>query len=96
MQKSAYKADQIGKYWEEAITKNEGIYHNCHRNDYPENGIGMLKHNDEKKREYLDKAMVYIFKDEQSIESISSNKKRKAITRGTIPRKKSNKGRPRT
>lgn len=96
VQNSAFKADQIGEYWDECITKEKGSYHNCHRNSYKKNGIGMLGHKDNEKREYLDEAMEYICKDEQSIESISDNKKDRAFTRGTMPKKKANIGRPRS
>ena len=95
VQKSAFKADQIGEYWNESIAKEKGSYHNCHRNSYKKNGIGMLEHKDNEKREYLDEAMEYICKDEQSIESISDNKRDRAFTRGTMPKKKGNIGRPR-
>jgi len=40
--------------------------------------------------------MEYICKNEQSIESISDNKKDRAFTRGTMPKKKGNIGRPRS
>jgi len=95
VQKSAFKADQIGKYWKEDITKEKGSYHSCHRTEYTNNGIGMLEHKDAEKRENLDKAIAYISKDEQSIESISDNKKDRAFTRGTITKSKGNIGRPR-
>jgi len=97
VQKSAFKADQIGKYWDESITKEKGSYHNCHRNNYKKNGIGMLEHSDSEKREHLDEAMAYICKEEQSVGAVSDNKKDREITRGTIPKKrKSNMGRPRS
>ena len=95
VQKSAYKADQIGKYWDESVTKKKGSHHNCHRNEYKDNGIGMLEHNDSVKRGNLDKAIAYICKEEQSVESITNNKRDRAVTRGTIPKKKGNIGRPR-
>lgn len=95
VQKSAFKADQIGTYWKEDITKEKGSYHSCHRTKYKNNGIGMLEHKDAEKRENLDKAIAYIAKDEQSIESISNNKKDRAFTRGTIIKSKGNIGRPR-
>jgi len=95
VQKSTYKADQIGKYWDENITKGKGSHHNCHRNKYKNNGIGMIEHSDSEKRENLDKAMEYLSKDEQSIETVSGNKKVRAFIRGTIPKKKGNAGRPR-
>ena len=94
VQKDAYKADQIGKYGQE-LTQNIGSYYNCNRNSYPEHGIGMLDHRDEKKRKNLDKAISYLCKDEQSVGSISNKKKDRSFTRGTIPKSKGNIGRPR-
>jgi len=95
VQKSSYKAEQIRKYWNDEITGEKGVSHNCHRNEYKENGIGMLEHNDTQKREYLDNAMAYLSKDEQSIEAVSGKKKERAFIRGTIPKKKGSVGRPR-
>lgn len=96
VQKSSFKADELGKHWVESVTDGNGTYHNCHRNNYKNNGIGMLEHNDVEKRENLDKAMEYLCKDTQSIQSLSDNKKDRAMTRSTIPKKKKeNIGRPR-
>lgn len=92
--KDAFKADEIGTYWNENITKGKGTYYNCNKNSYPEHGIGMLQHTDKEKRENLDKAMMYLCKDEQQIDSLS-NKKERSVVRGTIPKSKSNIGRPR-
>ena len=75
VQKSAFKADQIGKYWSKHITNEKGSYHNCHRNKYKNNGIGMLEHTDEEKRTNLDSAILYLCKDEQDVSSIKTNKK---------------------
>ena len=93
--KDAHKADQIGKYWNEQITKGKGTYYNCNRNSYPEHGIGMLDHNNTEKRKNLDKAMSYLSKEEQKIASLS-DKKERAFVRGTIPKSKGNTGRPRS
>ena len=49
---------------------------------------------DKEKRENLDKAMMYLCKDEQQIDSLS-NKKERSVARGTIPKSKGNMGRPR-
>lgn len=96
VQKSSFKADQIGKYWEE-ITKGKGSYHNCHRNAYERNGIGILEHNDSDKRKILyDTVIPYLCKEEQDIEPLKSNKKDRAFTRGTLPKKEEKKGRPRS
>jgi len=97
VQKSAFKGDQIGEYWGE-ITKEQGSYHNCHRNTYNNNGIGMLEHKDSKKRKILDKVVVsYLCKDDekQSIDPIKENKKSRAFTRGIAPKSKGKVGRPR-
>ena len=40
VQKAAYKADQIGKYWSEDITKGKGCYENCNRREYKNNKQG--------------------------------------------------------
>lgn len=96
VQKSSNKADEIGQYWNKNITKEKGTYHNCHRNKYKNDGIGILEHSDSVKRKNLDGAIEYLCKDEQSIKSISDNKKDRAFVRGTIPKIKSKAGRPRS
>lgn len=92
--KDAHKADEIGNYFVNDITKGKGTYYNCNRNNYPEHGIGMLDHRDTEKRKHLDKAMAYLSKDEQHIDSLS-NKKERSFVRGTIPKSKGKMGRPR-
>ncbi|PRM87010.1 YagK/YfjJ domain-containing protein [Aliarcobacter cryaerophilus] len=97
VQKAAYKADQIGKYWSEYITKGKGCYENCNRREYKNNGIGMIGYTDKDKINNLKEHVVsYFYKtDEQSIDEIKSNPKDRAIVRGTIPKPKSKAGRPR-
>ena len=81
---SAYKAEQIGQYWEK-ITEGRGSYHNCHRNEYERNGIGMLDRNDSNKRKILDEVVLsYLCKDDQGIDSISNSSKDRAFKRGII------------
>ena len=92
--KDAHKADEIGNYFVNDITKGKGTYYNCNRNNYPEHGIGMLDHRDTEKRTHLDKAMAYLSKDEQHIDSLS-DKKERSFVRGTMPKRKGNVGRPR-
>ena len=94
VQKDAHKADELGKYWNEQITKGKGSFYNCNRNQYPEHGIGMLDHNDAEKRINLDNALAYLSKDEQHIDLVSDKKERSFI-RGTMPKSKGNVGRPR-
>jgi len=96
VQKSAFKADQIGKYWEKT-TKGKGCYHNCHRNTYERNGIGILEHDNRDKHKILyDDIIPYLCKEEQDLESLKGNKKNRAFTRGTLPKKEGKKGRPRS
>jgi len=95
VQMSAYKADQIGKYWEQ-VTKEKGNYHNCHRNTYDRNGIGILDHRDHEKRKVLDEDVIsYLCKDEQDIAPVKERAKDRAFTRGTVPKRKEKVGRPR-
>lgn len=94
VQKDAHMAAEICKYWKEQITKKKGSSYNCNRNQYPEHGIGMLEHNDIEKRKILDKALAYLSKDEQHIDSLT-NKKERSFVRSTIPKSKGNIGRPR-
>ncbi|WP_375724117.1 inovirus Gp2 family protein [Arcobacter sp. KX21116] len=92
---SAFKAEQIGQYWEQ-LTNGKGSFHNCHRNNYKHNSIGILNYKDTEKRKILDEYVIsYLCKNEQNIESIKENKKDRAFTRGTIPKDKTNRGRPR-
>ena len=95
VQKDAFKAQQIGEYWE-SITKGKGSFHNCNRNDYKREGIGMIDHKDSEKRKILDEDVIpYLCKDIQGIEPIKGDKKVKAFTRGTLPKSKGRIGRPR-
>jgi hypothetical protein len=94
VQNDKYKGDQIGNYWE-TITKGNGSYHNCNRSNYKNNATGMLDYRDVEKREKLDNAMSYLVKEEQSIKPLKEEEQCRAIRRGTIPKNKGNKGRPR-
>ena len=97
VQKAAYKADQIGQYWSENITKGKGCYENCNRRNYENNGIGMVDYKDKEKVNNLKEHVVsYFYKTiTQSIDENKSNPKDRAIVRGTMPKPKSNAGRPR-
>ena len=96
VQKAAYKADQIGQYWSENITKGKGCYENCNRREYKNNGIGMVDYTDEEKINNLKKhAVSYFYKTDQSMDALKINSKDRAIGRGAMPKPKSNAGRPR-
>ena len=95
--KDILKAEQIGQYWVNEITKEKGSYHNCNRKEYKNKGVGILDHKDSKKRENLDIAVSYLCKDDdQDIEPIKTNEKDRAFVRGTIPKSKKKLGRPRS
>lgn len=96
VQNGTFKADQIGQYWENEITQGYGSYHNCHRNKYDRNGIGMLDHRDSDKRKILDENVIgYLCKDDQDISPLKQSKKDRAFTRGIITKSKEKLGRPR-
>ena len=96
VQKAIYKAKQIGEYWNSTITQKKGSHYNCHKNEYKYNGIGMIDYKDEDKIKILISDVVsYLCKKDQSIDIINDNKNNKFFIRGTIPKKKSNAGRPR-
>jgi hypothetical protein len=96
MQKGAYLVDKIGEYWSNDITKGRGSYHNCNRNKYEKNGTGMIEYKDtEKKKILLENVTSYLCKDDQPIKPVTNDKINKSFTRGTLPKEKSNKGRPR-
>lgn len=90
------KAKQVCNYWIKEITKGKGTAFNCNLNakNYKNNGIGMVDHADIEKRENLDNAASYLFKYEQAVKA-TDNSKTIAYTRGNMPNKKSNAGRPR-
>ncbi|OUT14027.1 hypothetical protein B9N64_04780 [Campylobacter concisus] len=93
-QNAANKANQIGRYWNDVITKGKGAYHNCNLNEYKHNATGRINYDDHKKIEILKQNVVsYLCKGEQSI-TTPDGSSIKALRRGLIP-KKTNKGRPR-
>ena len=97
VQNDSFKGEQLGEYWKQ-ITEGKGTHHNCNKDkkNYKELGIGMIEHNNTKKREILQKNVLsYLCKDEQDIEPIKTNTKDKAFIRGILPKKKSKVGRPR-
>lgn len=95
--KDEHKVDKIGEYWNNEITKGRGSYHNCNRNTYKFEGTGMIDYKDTEKRKILlENVTSYLCEEKQSIESENDDKTNRAFTRGTLPKEKSNKGRPRS
>jgi len=98
VQKDAHMGDKIGKYWEQEMTQDKGSFHNCNRNKYERNGIGVLEHRDSDKRKILDDDVVsYLCKNnkEQDLSSVKNNTKDRSFVRGTMPKSKGKIGRPR-
>lgn len=97
VQKDVHKATQIGKYWNENITKEKGSYHNCNKNKYPNSAIGMIDYKDKDKRKSLDENVIpYLCKDKQNIVKDETSSKDKSFIRGTVKKKKKTSGRPRS
>lgn len=60
------KARMIGEYWKTKITKGRGLYHNCNANKggYKYLGIGKIHRNDLSLRKDLEKAALYLTKND--------------------------------
>lgn len=98
VQHDIHKATQVGEYWNQVAHDNCGTYFNCNRKKekYSRMGIGMIEHTDVEKRKILEENVLhYLCKDEQSIKDMKENKQNRAFVRGSIPKTKSNAGRPR-
>lgn len=99
VRKGAYKGNQIGGYWRENITAGDGVFHNCNMNmgKYDKCGVGRVDYSDEDKISILKGEVVgYMCKDDQDIRDIKQTGRERAFRRGTVPRRKSNAGRPRS
>jgi hypothetical protein len=97
VQKDAHLGDKLGEYWKE-LTNGKGSHFNCNRQKYKHKGVGMIHHKDTQKRKILDEYVTsYLCKDDkqQDLATVKNNSKDRAFTRGTLPRSKGNKGRPR-
>ncbi|MFW2600649.1 YagK/YfjJ domain-containing protein [Aliarcobacter butzleri] len=91
------KAEQIGEYWKNDITKGRGLFHNCSKNEYKNKGVGIIDYRDKEKRKILDENVLpYLCKDEQNENTLKTNSKDRTFTRGIVKKKKSNAGRPRS
>ncbi|MDY5115244.1 MAG: inovirus-type Gp2 protein [Campylobacter sp.] len=72
-----YKAEQIGRYWQEIITKGDGLYHNCNTKEYDKNCLGAIERNDEDATNALKKNVAgYLCKDKQSIKNSNGSDKK--------------------
>lgn len=97
-QKGRGLSDGIGKYWCKVITKKRGQFFNSNaRTDIPKDkyGIGRIHRSDMLKRNNLLNVVGYLTKSEQFIRLAKVGSKDKSITKGEVPVRTSNAGRPR-
>lgn len=99
VQNDFHMGEQLGKHWKDNITKGQGSYYNCNRNDYGEyHGIGMLDHSDKVKRAKTDEALAYLCKDDekQDVTTVNTTDATiKQFRRGRMPQVTTKRGRPR-
>ncbi len=90
-------AQRIGEHWKNKVTGGKGRYWNCNagKNSYRNCGIGVIPHNDPVLRKNLDKAASYLIKADYFIRSAIPPKRRVFGKGSTLPKVKSNRGRPR-
>ncbi len=63
----AWLASEIGRYWDETITRGKGYHFNCNTQKYRKNGIGVVNYHDQEKRRNLLTAALYLAKAEQFV-----------------------------
>lgn len=91
----AYLGTQIGKYWEEVITRGRGYHFNCNREDYRCFAVGPIDAHESEKREKLMEVLCYLAKRDQYVH-VKPSKGAKMFTTGQFPKKRPKKlGRPR-
>ena len=85
-----YKAEQIGKYWQDSITKGDGCYYNCNTEKYDKYYLGTIHRNDTEAINSLkENVLNYLCKDEQSIKNNDgSDKKIKEFRCSAVAKKK--------
>ena len=84
-----YKAEQLGKYWQEVITKGDGLYHNCNTKEYDKYCIGTIHRNDTEAINALKETVVgFLCKDEQSTKNSEGSDKKAKEFRCSIAKKK--------
>lgn len=100
VQNDPYIAHRIGTYWREVITAKRGIFFNCNlkKRNYQHLGIGMM-HADspidsELRFNLINRVLRYLTKSEQFLK-IKLAKNDRVISKGKMPVRISNAGRPR-
>lgn len=88
-------AGEIGRYWDETVTKGAGYHFNCNAQHYRRNGIGVVEYHDVEKRRNLLAAALYLAKREQFI-CVKPSKGFKTFSHGKLFAGRRNRlGRPR-
>lgn len=95
-----HRAEEIGEYWEELITKGRGFFFNCNRPEHKAKqkrlSLGRIEYYDHKKRYNLLYQLAYFCKNEQRIQ-IKPKKKSRTYGRGEMPQiNQKRSGRPRS
>lgn len=84
----SYRAEEIGKYWEQVITKGRGTYFNCNRAVEKAKQkrlcIGRIDYYDDEKRHNLLYPLAYFSKDEQRLQ-LKPKKTSRSYGRGEMP-----------
>lgn len=95
-QNDGFYAHLITKYWEQ-ITNGTGCTYNCHmaKNKYKRLCIGKINHTEIDKRIALDQCLQYFCKQSQAFMFRPLKTKYRSIQISSIPRRRSNAGRPR-
>ena len=90
VRKHKYRAEQIGRYWQEVITKGDGAYYNCNTKEYEKYNLDIIERNDEDATNALKKNVAgYLCKDKQSIKNGNgSDKKIKEFRCSAVANKK--------
>lgn len=84
-----YKAEQLGKYWQEVITKGDGLYHNCNTKEYDKYCVGTIHRNDTEAIDALKETVVgFLCKDEQSTKNNDGSDKKAKEFRCSVAKKK--------
>lgn len=97
-QRDVYIAQEIGEHWKNKITGGKGSYNNCNLKaslgGYGDrNGIGRIDHYDKDKINNFKDAAYYLCKTDFALQAVLDNER--TFFRGTMPNKKSNRGRKR-
>jgi hypothetical protein len=95
VQQDVYLAKELGKYWQDIVTKREGCFYSCneHKEKYRRLGIGRIEHDDHEKRGNLLLALAYMTKADQYLRVRADSAR--IFGKGVVKARLSAAGRPR-